>query len=270
LQFLLLIPSLIFFLLFTIWPLIEVFRLSFLKINFITSKFIGFQNYIDSFKDPVFLTSIANSFLYAVLLVIGLLSVSLFLALYLYHMSKKWQNASRILLYLPTLSAGIIIALAWKWIFGSAGIASWIIGKNINWFGQWQTAIPVISFIVIFASFGSTTIIFLSAIQNVNKEIIEAAVVDGASWWQIITHIILPMISPVIYMTIIMTILSAFMIFESIFMLAPYEYTATVTYSVYTKGFLFSKYGLASAQAVILLFISIILFVLKRKWEKQV
>jgi len=185
-------------------------------------------------------------------------------------MSKKWQDASRILLYLPTLSAGIIIALAWKWIFNTNGIVNWILGKNINWFGQWQTAIPVISFIVISASFGSNTIVLLSAIQNINKDLIEAARIDGASWWQIIIHIILPIISPTIYMIIIMTILSAFMIVENIMMLAPYDYSATVTYSIYTKGFMFSKYGLAAAQAVILLIISIVLYIAKKKWEKQV
>jgi ABC-type sugar transport system permease subunit len=269
LKFLLLIPSLIFFILFTLWPLVEVFRLSLYKINFITSKFIGLSNYIESFQDPVFLTSIANSFLYAILLVLGI-SISLFLALYLYHMNKKWQDASRVLLYLPTLSAGIIIALAWKWIFNTNGIVNWILGKNINWFGQWQTAIPVISFIVISASFGSNTIVLLSAIQNINKDLIEAARIDGASWWQIIIHIILPIISPTIYMIIIMTILSAFMIVENIMMLAPYDYSATVTYSIYTKGFMFSKYGLAAAQAVILLIISIVLYIAKKKWEKQV
>lgn len=267
-KFILLIPSFIFFILFTVWPLIEVFRLSFYKINFITSKFIGLSNYIESFTDPVFLTSIANSFLYAILLVLGV-GVSVFLALYLYRMNRKWQDASRILLYLPTLSAGIIISLAWKWIFQSNGIMNWILGKNINWFGQWQTAIPVIAFTIIFASFGSNTIILLSAIQNVNKELIEAAKIDGASWWQIVTHIILPIISPVIYMMVISTILGAFMVFESIFMLAPYDYTATITYSIYTKGFMFSKYGLAAAQAVILLFISVILFIIKRKLEKK-
>lgn len=263
-------PALLFFSMFTLWPIAEVIRMSFLKINFISSSYVGLENYITIFKDKAFLLSISNSFLYAILTVIGV-GISLFFAFFLYHMSRKWQDFARILLYLPVLSAGIIISAAWGWIFHQKGVINWLLQKDISWFGQASTAIPAIAIMVIHSGFGLNTIVFLANLQGIGKEYIEAAVIDGASWGQIQRHIMIPMIAPILYMVIISTIIGAFMIFEYIMMTAPYPYTATMAYSIFQKGFEFSRYGIASAQAVVLLIIAVILFTVKKQvktWKR--
>jgi multiple sugar transport system permease protein len=187
-------------------------------------------------------------------------------------MTKKWQDISRIFLYLPTLSAGVIIASLWKWIFHFDGLANWIVGlvgiNPIDWFGGFFTAIPTVSFIVVFASFGANVILFLSSIQGVSKEYLEAAIIDGANWRQIKRFIILPIIKPTILMVVMLSAIASLMIYETILMVAPYEYSATITYQIYRQGFQFSKYGMASAQAVLLLFVSIGLFMIKKRFEK--
>jgi multiple sugar transport system permease protein len=187
-------------------------------------------------------------------------------------MNKKWQDISRIFLYLPTLSAGVIIASLWRWVFHFNGLANWLIGlfglNPVDWFGGFFTAIPTVSFIVIFSSFGSNVILFLSSIQGVSKEYLEAATIDGANWGQIKRFVILPIIRPTILMVGMLTAIAALMIYETIFLLAPYEYSATITYQIYRQGFQFGKYGLASAQAIILLFVSVGLFMIKKRFEK--
>jgi len=257
---------------FTIWPLAEVVKLSLYKTNFITTKFVGLDNYIYALTDPDFLQSIINSIFYALILVPGQILAALFTALSIYSLNKRWQDISRIILYVPVLSAGIIIAGSWKWIFHIDGPINWLLSifniEAVNWFAQGITAIPIISFIVIFSSFGSNLIILLAAILSIDKGILEAAMIDGASEHQIKWQIIVPIISPVIVLIGLLSAINAFQIFENIYALAPQTFATTITFKIYQTGFMFSKYGIASAEAVILLIIILVLSLIKKKVEK--
>lgn len=271
-KYLFLAPTIVLFGLFTAWPLGEVVWLSLHKTNFITSRFVGLDNYLLSFSDHYFISSVLNSLLYIAILVPSMLVISLFFALLVNSMPRRWQDASRLFLYLPTLSAGVIIATLWKWVFHFDGLANWIIGladlDPVNWFGARGSAISVVSFIVVYASFGGNVIFLLSAIQGISKDHIEAASMDGATWLQIQTRVIIPIIKPSLVMVGLLTSLAAMMIYETIFMLAAYEYSATITYNIYMQGFQFGKYGLASAQAILLMGISLVLYAVKRRVER--
>lgn len=272
-KFILLLPVVIFYALFTAWPLVEVIRLSLYKTNFLKTTFVGLDNYIAALSDPNFLQSIVNSLIYASLLVPGQLLVALFFTLELYNMSKKWQDISRIIFYLPVLSAGIIISGVWKWIFHIDGPINWILHQfnitPIGWFSQGETAIPIISFIVIFATFGGNVIILLASALSIDKGIIEAAKIDGASELQIKWKIMIPLMKPVIIILGFVSAITAFQIFENIYSLAPQGYAATMTFFIFQEGFMYSKYGMASAEAVILLIIILSLSLVKRKVEKE-
>lgn len=244
-----------------------------MKTNFITTKFIGFDNYFNAFTDSNFIISILNSLFYCILMVPGQLFLGLGSAFLIFKLSKKWQDVSRIIFYIPVLAAGIIIAQIWRWIFHMNGLFNWIIGlfgiMPINYFGEWYSAIPSVAFIVIVSSFGANTIIFLAAMQSIDKSLFEAANIDGASWWQIKYRIIIPMIMPTIGLVTLLTIIASFGIFETIYSLVPQSYSATTTYSIYRSGFLFSKYGLASAESIIFLFIILSLSLIKNRIEKH-
>ena len=273
-KYLLLIPAIIFFVLFTAWPIEKVIELSFLKTNFITTKFIGFDNYFNALTDSDFILSVLNSLFYCFLMIPGQLFLGLGSAFLIFKLSKKWQDVSRIIFYIPVLAAGIIIAQIWRWIFHMNGLFNWIIGlfriQSINYFGDWYIAIPSIAFIVIVSSFGSNTIIFLAAMQSIDKALFEAAEIDGASWRQTKYKIIIPMIMPTIGLVILLTMIASFGIFETIYSLSPQNYAATTTYDIYRTGFLFSKYGLASAEAMIFLIIILTLSLVKNRIEKGV
>jgi len=271
--YLFLIPAIIFFTLFTAWPIIKVIQLSFYQTNFITTTYVGLGNFISLFRDDVFIQSLKNSVAYILLLPCVNVVISLSLLFMTSKLSKKWQDASRILLYIPTLSGGIIIAQVWKWIFSINGVANWFVSlfglSSINWFGQGSTAIPVVVFIVSMASFGGYVIILLAAITSIDKGIIESARIDGASEGQIRRKIIIPLLMPTILLIILLSMIASLQIFETIYALVPQSYAFTPTYSIYTLGFKLSKWGLASAQSVILLFITILLSIVKQKVEKN-
>lgn len=271
-KYFLLLPAIVLFTLFTIWPLAEVIKMSFLQTNFITSRFVGFQNYIDSFNNPAFIQSAINSGIYIVFLILAQLFLSVTVALAIFRLNKKWQDTSRILLYLPVLSGGIIIAQIWKWIFHIEGLANWILSlfkiAPVNWFGEQITSILIVSVIVAISSFGSNVIIILASALAIDKSIFEAALIDGANKRQIKWRILIPILTPTILLIVLMTMISAMQIFETIYSLVPQEYAATFTYNIYRTAFQFSKYGLSSAQAIMLLIITIFLSFLQRKLQK--
>ncbi len=256
-KYILLSPAVVLFLLFTAWPLVEVVRLSMLKTNFITTKFIGFENYIVSLSDPAFVQSFFNSLGYAIVLVPNQLLFSLLASLVVFKLSKRWQDISRIIFYIPTLSAGIIISQVWRWIFHPDGLVNWLLSTvgftKIDWFSDAFTSIPVIGFIVASSAFGGSTIMILAAILGIDKNIFEAARIDGANWRQIGQKIIVPLIIPVLSLLAIIGFIGSFQIFETIYALCPQEYATTMTFYIYQQGFQFSKYGMASAQAILLL-----------------
>jgi len=269
----LLLPAVAFFALFVAWPLVVVFSLSLQQTNFITSSFVGLKNYIDSLKDESFRQAIANSVLYMAYMVPGHVLTSLLASLAVFRLPKRWHDSSRILFYLPVLSGGIIIAQVWRWVFHMDGPVNWFLtslgGQAVNWFGQGSTAIPVICFIVVVSSFGANVIIMLSAMQSIDVAIFDAAKIDGATWKQTKWRIIVPIILPTIGLVTLLSAIASLQVVETIMMLAPQDFAATITYSIYRSGFLFSRYGMASAQAVILLLITVGISLIKRRLEHE-
>lgn len=270
-KWILLLPAIVFAAGFSVWPIVTLIQYSLLKTNFITTEFVGAANYIRAFSDPAFLKSWLNSFGYMAFMVIGQTSIALAAALMTFTLSKRWHDAVRIVFYIPALAAGIIIAQAWRWIFHTEGPANWLLGlaglERVAFFAQSATAIPAISLIVITAGLGGTTIILLAGILGINTELYDAARMDGATSARIKRSIIIPILRPMLALVSLLSMLAALQIFETIYALAPYDYTATVTFHIYREAFQFGRFGLASAQAVILLVVTAGLTILKRRIE---
>lgn len=271
----LLIPAILFFSIFTAWPLVEIIKLSFYKTNFITSSFIGFQNYIDMFTDANFYLAIKNSLLYVLFLAPAQVLFGFIGAIIVFQLNKKWQDASRIIFYVPVLSGGIIIAQVWKWVFSADGVANWLLSffniEPIMWFSESLTGIFVVSFIVLISSFGANVILILSALLDIDSSMIEAGKIDGANSLQRITKLIIPTIASTLKIVFLVSTVAAFQIYETILMLCPYEYTSTMTFRIYTLAFKNGKYGQSAAEAIALIcIVSILLFIQKKiKNEKE-
>ena len=205
-KYFLLMPTLIFFLLFTLWPIIKVIEMSFYQTNFIVTRFVGLQNYVDLFNNEAFIQSIKNSLLYITILPLLNVIVSVSITFLIADLSKKWQDISKILIYIPVLGGGIILAQVWRWVFAIDGLMNWILSlfhiAPVYWFGNSVTSIVVICVIVVIASFGGYIIMLLAALTSIDKSIYEAAKIDGASDFQIKIKIILPLIKSTIALII--------------------------------------------------------------------
>ena len=252
-KYLLLIPAAVFCAVFVAWPMFEVVRLSLTKTDYITTTFVGLRNFTAMLHDPAFLRSVLNSGIYIALIVPMQTGAALLVALVASNLPKRWQDATRIVFYVPVLAAGIIIAQVWRWIFHLDGLANWILGTDIAWFARWFTGIPAISLIVAMAGVGGAIIILLASILSVNRSILESATIDGASRRQIALRVVIPTIAPTIALVALLAAIAAPQIFETIYALAPYEYTATMAFRIYQDGFMTSHYGRAAAEAVAML-----------------
>jgi multiple sugar transport system permease protein len=262
-------PSLLFFSLFTVWPLIKVVDLSIHETNFITTAYVGFDNYLATFRDPAFRQAMLNSAFYMALLVPGNTLGALLLSLWAFRLSKRWQDMARIVLYVPSLAAGMIISQLWAWVFHMEGPINWLIGRfgipAISWLSKGYTAIPVIAFVIIFGGFGTNFVIFMSSILSIDRSIFDAAKIDGANSRRIDWRIIVPLILPSVYLVALLSAIQGPSIIYNIYAMAPQNYAASIAFHIYQQGFIFSKYGMASAQAVILLMLMICVSLVKKR-----
>jgi len=275
--YLFLLPAVAFFVVFTLTPIVMMGVISLFETDYITSEFVGLQNYIDALTNPDFRQSIVNSLFYCAFTVTLGTFIPLAVALTAYRYSNTYRDIVRFAFYIPSLASGIVIANAWKWIFDyRKGLANYFLSvisvEPVMWWGHQVTAIGIISLIVVNLWMGNWIILYLAVLTTVRKEVIDSARIDGANWRQIQTKILIPLISPWILFIMLIQIIATFQIWENIYLLTsggPANTTATVVYNIYETGFLRSQYGTASARSVILVVIVLGLALAKNRLEKK-
>jgi multiple sugar transport system permease protein len=242
------------------------------KTDFITRSFVGMGNYLALVNDEAFRTATVNSLAYIALLVPGQVGGALLIALLVCNMGKRWKDFTRISFYLPVLAAGVILAQSWRWVFAQRGLANWIIGvfgfEPVAWFSQSITGIPAIALVLSLSAMGSYVIVILAAMEGVDKSLIDAAMVDGASWPRIKTRIVLPIVWPQVAGCATLAAINAPQIYETVNFLAPYDHTASLTYQIYTQAFRLSRHGMAAAMAVVLMLATIAMTMVKQRMDR--
>lgn len=204
-------PQVIGFLVFTLYPILWVFRYAFFRYDGVHTDFIGLDNFIRLFtKDLNYWKSILNTFLIAY----GKLIIEFPLALGLaVAVNRKFRGSNffRVMFYLPCVISTAIIGLIFNYLFSAYNgtinnllIAVGIISKPINWFGSKNTAMFVIMLAAIWQGFGQNMLYLLAGLQGIPKELYEAAEVDGAGSFTKFKHITLPMLMPILQVLILL------------------------------------------------------------------
>ena len=252
-KYLLLTPAVILAGIFVVWPLTEVVVMSMSRLHILGDVFVGFQNFARLPSDRAFIQSLLNSLLYTALCVPLQVGSVVAITLMASGLSKRWQDTTRFLFYIPTMCAGMIIASVWKWIWHIDGPINWILGTDIQFFSTGITAISAISITTSSASLGGFLIILLASTLSIDKSLYDAARIDGASPLQIKLRVVLPIIMPTVWLCILLSAIGAPQVIEFVLALAPYEHSATVAFDIYSTAFYLSRYGPASAKALVLL-----------------
>jgi len=249
--------------------------------------FVGLDNYrqllweqdvTGSRGDPIFWKSVYVTFKYAVLALPGGLFVSLGLAMLL-NVRVPGQAVYRTIIFIPTLVPTIASAMLWMWLFNAKlGLINTLLARigleGPGWLTSPTWLVPALAIMTIWGV-GNTVIIYLAGLQDVPKELYEAAEIDGAGVWRRLWHVTLPMLTPVIFFNLIMGIIGTLQVFDAPMIMtngnggtdrAGYFYTLYL----YDNAFRYEKMGYASAMAWILLLIILALtglaFWSSKKW----
>lgn len=270
-------PWLIGFAAFTFLPIVLSLYYSFCDYSLVQRPlFCGWDNYQQLMHDSVFWLVLKNSLVYAAIALPGTMIVSLALALLL-NQKIPGQSIFRTIIFIPSLVPTIAAAALWLWLlnqkFGLINTILHSLGLGApGWLTDVRWVLPSLAMMSIWGC-GNTVIIYLAGLQDVPRELYEAAELDGANSLRRLWHVTIPMISPVIFFNLIMSIIGVLQVFDAPYLMTqggPDRASYFYTYYLYDSAFTYLKMGYASAMAWIQLLIVIsltgIAFWSSKKW----
>ena len=263
-------PFLLFFFGFVVYPMFMCIYTSFFDATMGREDiFIGFENYKTLFADDVFWIALRNTLVIVVVSVPVTCAFSLWIATMISKMPVAATSAFRCIFYLPVVTGSVAVTMVWKWMFNNYyGILNYLgkgmglIDKNINWLGDPKYALGCIILILLTTSVGQPIVLYVSALDNVDKSLVEAAHVDGATETQAFWRIKWPQMMPTTLYILVITTINSFQCFALIQLLTsggPKNATMTIMYYIYYNAFKLYRYGYGNAMGVILAIIIAIL-----------
>jgi raffinose/stachyose/melibiose transport system permease protein len=259
-----LLPGLIIYVLFILYPIVETFRLSFYKWDgFSTNRlFIGIQNYIEIFQRGQFLSALVHNLIFIIFYCFIPILVGLVLASLLGRRILPGMAFFRAGLFLPQVLSMVVVGVVWRWIFNPAfgplnillktiGLGAWA----LPWLGDSTWALPAIGLIGSWVQYGFCMVLFLAGMQRIPAEFYEAAELDGANEVQQLLYVTLPGLRPEMGVALITTIIAALRVFDLVFVTTrggPGDATLVASFLVYRSAFQQNRIGYAAAVATIM------------------
>ena len=279
-SYLFLLPFLVFFVLFVVYPMFMCVYTSFFDATMGRDDiFIGFENYKTLFNDPVFWVALRNTIVIVVVSVPVTCAFSLWVASVISKMHVAATSLFRCIFYLPVVTGSVAVTMVWKWmynysqgIFNYIGTETGLLEKNINWLGDPKYALGCIILILLTTSVGQPIVLYVSALDNVDKSLVEAAEVDGATPMQAFWRIKWPQMMPTTLYILVITTINSFQCFALIQLLTsggPRNSTMTIMFYTYHNAFTLYKYGYGNAMGVILAIIIAILSAIQFKMGEE-
>ena len=270
-------PTIVIFGLFMIYPVVYSFYLSFMEFSGGTYTFVGLQNYIELFKDPVFYKALFNTFFYLIIQVPVMIGLALLLAVLIEQKFIRGRGFFRMATFLPTITSLVAYALVFKVLFNTDhGLINYIVeffgGEKIQWvYSAWPARASIIISIT-WRWVGYNMIIILAGIQAIPTEMYESASLDGANFWQQLRYITIPAIKPILLFTTITSTIGTLQLFDEPYILTqggPNYATITLGEYLYDNGFKFLKFGFASALGYVMVIIIGILSYIQFRMNKE-
>jgi raffinose/stachyose/melibiose transport system permease protein len=279
--FVLLAPALCIYVLFAIWPMIEVVILSFQEWDGLAEhrSWVGFDNYeFIATKDPVFWGAFRNTVIWTILSVVFPPILGLLFALGL-NTSIFARGALRAIYYLPVIIAPIAVATMWRWMYDpffglvsqlltDFGLRSWI----LDWLGDRDVALYSMFVAYVWQTVGISMVLFLAGLQGVDQSLIEAARIDGASRWQVFRYVTLPALQVTITIVIVLSTISSLRAFDIVYGMTgggPAQSTQMLAMWAFTQSMQIFDFGRGSAISVVLLIITLLVVVPYLHWSQR-
>jgi raffinose/stachyose/melibiose transport system permease protein len=276
--YVLLAPALIVYLLFAVYPMIDVIRMSFSSWNGLSpeAKFVGLANYRAIFtQDPVFWGALWNTIWWTALAVIipNIISFGLALAL---NQNIPGRSGLRVVFYLPVIIASIAVATIWKWMYDpffglfNALLTDWgLDGWIMDWLGDKKVALWSVFVAHVWQSVGFAMVLFLAGLQSVSVTLVEAARIDGAGRWAIFRYVTLPALTPTVTIVFVLSLINSLKAFDIVYGMTgggPAQSTQMLAMWAYTQSMQLGVFGRGAAVSVVLLAITLVIVIPYMRW----
>lgn len=259
--FLFLSPALLVYGSFFIFPFIFSLYLSFMQWNLVSpnKEFVGIDNYIALVKDPVFWISLKNTVIY----VLGTVPLSMILGLVmaiLVEAAGRLREVYRFLFFIPVVTSIAVVSIVWTLLFspnnGLIGNILKTVGvQGPNWLNDPNWAMWALIIVGVWKAMGYNMVLYIAGLKSIDRQLYEAAQIDGAGKWMQFRSITLPMLSPVTFFVMIVSIINSFQVFATIHIMTrggPNNATNVLVYEVWQEAFQFFDIGKASALSMVL------------------
>ncbi len=273
------IPALIPLVVFWIYPILRSMFISITDWDYMSTDYniVWFDNFRMLLKDSRFYEALKNTVVFALGTVIPTVIGGLFLALLL---QKQFRGSGifKFILFSPWITPTVAVSIVWTWIYEpDSGIANMVLNflnlPSMKWISSSNTAMLSVVIVTVWKSIGYAMVFYLSALEKVPSELYEASGLDGANRWKQFCYVTLPSISPTTFFLVIITMVNSLQAYDQIQILTqggPSGSTRTLLYMYYQLGFKEFNMGQASAVAIVIIMITIVLsliqFIASKKW----
>ena len=270
------IPTMAGLIILNIYPMLDTIRQSFYKTGDFgkCNVFVGLSNYKKVLGDSEVWQALWNTVKYALMEMPVSIVIALLLAVLL-NKKLKGRSVFRTLFFLPMVVAPAAVAMVWKWLYNSNfGLINNALGIKVNWISDPDIAIFSIAVIGIWSGIGYSIVLFLAGLQEVPKDYYEAASLDGASGFQQLINITIPLISPTLFFVIVTKCIGAMQVFDFIYMIIDlnnpaWKKTESLVYLFYKYSFQQGKKGYGATVVVVLLAVIMVMTVIQLVGQKK-
>lgn len=252
----------IYFIIFLIVPIIIAFAGSFHDWNPLsgTYDFLGLDNYIEVFTSGLFGTSMLNTLIFSVVVIVFRVGLGLGIAYAIYSTLVKHKSFFRAIYYMPVVTPMVAVAFVWKFMYNpQIGTINQIFGLDVNWLMNPKTALAAVMVMTIWKDFGYAVVMYMAGLYSLPADALEAAKVDGASAWQTFRYITFPLLKPMTLFVVITSIISYIQAYVQILIMTeggPGTTTYLASYIIYDEAFVKYNFGYASALSFVLFVIT--------------
>lgn len=272
-------PTFVGLMVLNIIPAVQTLLLSFEKAGaFGKSTWVGLENYKKLIQDPAVIKATINTLKYTIITVPSIVILSLIVAVLL-NQKIKGKTVYRTIYFLPMVAAPAAIAMVWRWLFNSEyGLINYLLSivgiHGPEWITNPNVALISIAIVGIWSAIGYNMVLLLAGLQEIPKDYYEAASIDGASPIRQFLTITIPLVSPTMFFVVVTSVISAFQVFDIIFMMidktsTALEGTQSLVYLFYKYSFVLNDKGYGSAIVMLLLAIIMIVTVIQVKCQKK-
>lgn len=262
---------------FVVIPILYALYLSFNDVQLLGGigyEFIGLENYTRTFDDERAMIALKNTAEY-VFIVVPIQTVLALLLAAALNSNIRGKNAFRIIFFLPTVTSSAVLTIIFMWMYNPDGLINTFLQfvnlPTYNWLADPDIALKSIMIMNIWATAPFFMVIYLAAMQDISDSVYEAATIDGANWWQKFIYITVPILKPVTFFVVVMGVIGTFQLFDQSYIFSggsggPNNSTLTVVLLIYQYAFKSLDMGYASALAVVLALIIMIVTLIQKKF----